>query len=86
MVQSQELNNKNVNIVGQDETTTLEEVYDICQIKNMTNKTIEEADQYVVLVGKTDDRDYVLSLRKRSDLNKELFTIKISSDEYRGTK
>ena len=42
----------------------------------MTNKTIEEADQYVVLVGYAGDR--VLSLRKRSDLNKELFTIEIS--------
>ena len=50
----------------------------------MTNKTIEETDQYVALVGRADD--LVLSLRKRSDLNQELFTINISSDEYRGTK
>ena len=52
----------------------------------MTNKTIEEADQYVALVGETDIFYYVLSLRKRSDINKELLTIKISRDEFRGTK
>ena len=50
----------------------------------MTNKTIEVADQYVVLAGYAGD--YVLSLRKRSDLNQELFTIKIESDEFDGTK
>ena len=75
-VDSTELSNKDVNIAGQ--TQTLEEVFDICYAKNMTNKTIEEDDQYVALVGYA-DIDYVLSLRKRSDLNIELFTIKISS-------
>ena len=60
-----ELTNTDVNIDG--ETQTLDEVYDICYAKNMTNKTIDE-DQYVALVGRSDD-DFVLSLRKRSDLN-----------------
>ena len=36
------------------------------------------------LVGYTSGA--VLSLRKRSDLNKELLTIEISVDEYYGTK
>jgi len=56
----------------------------------MTNKTIEEADQYVALFGATGGGGGggydVLSLRRRSDLDKELITLKISFGEYHGTK
>ena len=61
MVDSQELTNTDVNFAGKSET--LDEVTDVCYAKTMTNKTIEEADQYVAIVGCTtaddsDDDDY----------------------------
>ena len=67
-----------VNIDGQDQTKRLSGVTDICYVQNMSNKTIKEADQYVAFAGETDDCINVLSLRKRSDLTIELFTIEIS--------
>ena len=82
LLDSTELTNTDVNIA--DETKTWDKVNDICYAKNMTNKTIEEEDQYVALVGNAND--FVLSLRKRSDLNIELLTIKISIDELCGIK
>ena len=82
LVDSQELTNKEVNFANQ--TRVLRIVYDICYAKNMTKKTIEEPEQYVALVGYSSK--YLLSLRKRSDLNVELLTIKISKKEGEGTK
>ena len=84
LLDSTELTNTDVNIDG--ETQTLDEVNDICYAKNMTNKTIDE-DKYVALVGRYNySNDFVLSLRKRSDLNIELLTIKIEEYEFEGIK
>ena len=57
----------------------MEEVGAVFFVENKTAKTYEISEHYAGLVN-ANEKDYYISFRKLSELNKELFTVKISTE------
>ena len=60
-------------------TYKMEEVGAVFFVENKTAKTYEISEHYAGLVN-ANEKDYYISFRKLSELSKELFTVKISTE------